>query len=325
MPVTQQSVGMIASAVDRIYELTMDTSIRSRYPAARLVDVMQESWAEVLNDLYASAENPPLARVDVSLADGQEYYALPPNVGEIRRVAKFNPDTGLAEWELVNQNLLNPFGNGISFEGGQRFRINPTPTGAETVTVEYIPSGDVLLSSGTCRASDATASTIVLEDDGVVGPQLGAIDRRPNAYVGSYVALLGCQQANAAPSGYGVFPIQERIVNSYSVATGTLTVKPDFDFNPSTETALTSEEGNGLYLLYETYPIEAAFVWPVITRFVARQLLGVDAKGTKFRIMTQLYEEAKQAVIRKWATWQTRSPKHFAMDTADNMEYANVW
>lgn len=308
-----QSEGVLAGAIRTIRRKVDEPDARAKYSDADILDMLNEAWQEVLPDLYGQAANPPLARYSVTLVSGQRYYNLPCTVGEIWSIAKRDSNNRI-EWELRPQSRLSPLGQSISFEGTQRFLVDPEMGSGETIEFLYIPSGDCFMAAGVtspllCTHNSTTRQSTV----GLIGTDatvsLGSVDRRPNAYLGAVLNVWGSDGGN--PSGYSQFPVQTRIVKDYSVATGVLTVEPEFDVDLS---AITPTNG---VLKWEIYPMEASVVWPVLTRHVARQILADECKEKRYKIMTAQYAEAKRACILRWNSLQTRTPRTIG-DTYEN-------
>jgi hypothetical protein len=317
MAASDQSGGEIAACVQKI-RLWTDNFDTGKFSDSVLVDMISESWSEVLGDMYASADNVPLASFDVTLNSTDRYYTLPANVGEIRRVVHYDSN-GIAQWEILPRDFLNPAGCGIRFEGTQRFYIDPgLNSGTETVTVEYIPSGNVLLHKGKTAAGDATDSTILLAKAGVPSDLIyGTVDRRPNGYLGCYLGVLNTE-TGSLPSSYVRFPIQQRIITDYDVSTGEVTVSPDFDFDLSTMAG--GSGGDPVKLVYEIYPIEAPIIWSVLARHVSRNLAGVENKQKRFQLQDRLYLEARRACALRWSQTQTRTGRSFNTILPENMD-----
>ncbi len=317
-----QSGGQIGRAIRTIRRLIDETPIQAKYKDESLIALMEEGWPEVLTDLYSVSMTPPLARYTVTPVVGQRYYGLPATVGEIRRIVARDTTTGRPTWEIIPHATLNPYGPGISFEGNQRCILEPTPQDASSTAfdVEYVPSGSVSLHVGrvpvtAINGSTGTDTFYLAGADPASQVMYGEIDRRPNAYLGSFLAVTDCE-GGLKPTGYAKFPVQERIIQSYSLADLSVTIEPDFDFDFGDFPA------QDKLLSYEIYPVEAPLVWPVLTRWVARYIAGAENRAARFRTLTQMYSEAKRACILSWANKQTRSGRDMNVVSVDNPE---VW
>lgn len=285
------SGGAIAAAVARIREITDEPDVQAKYSDARLVSLMNEAWQTVTYDLYAQATNPPLARYTVTPVKDQFHYHLPANVGEVRRVCRRNSD-GVMTAEIIPDPSLSVSGPGFRIEGLHSFYLNPPikDSNADTFDIEYIPSGDTILQTGSVSVSGASTTVLPLASS----PTLGEVDRRPYAYLGCY---LGIYTGSANPSGYDVFPVQQRIIEDYDIANQTVTVSVAFDFDPS-------DLGGGETVSYEIYPMEAPIIWPVITREVARLIAGMEGDERRFKMLNALKSEAVRSCALTWANME---------------------
>ncbi len=314
MATSQQTGGELAAAIRSIRRLTDEPAIRAKYTDDVLMDLLNEAWQEVVHDLYAQADTPPWASFDVATVADQINYVLPASVGEIQRIKILDSSNELIS-EIIPSSHLNPFGYGIRFEGTQRFALEPTMLAGHTIRIEYIPSGDIVMHSGQVGFDDCTSTVLTLpvpnDTDDDVKVLSGSVDARPNAYLGAYLGLIGI---TSEPGPYPRFPIQQRIVASSSALDGTLTVSPAFDFDPS-------EVFQSGHIQYEVYPMEAPVVWPVLTKHVARSIAGFENKKERFKLLTQLYAEAKRACCLKWANMETRAGDSMDARTIDNEEY----
>lgn len=309
-----QTAGEIQRAIYSIREYMDEPSLQAKYTDTRLLQKLNESWQEVLYDLYAQAVNPPLACYAVTLTTSQQYYLLPASVGEIRRIVRLD-SSGNVIWEVIPDAWLSPSGPGIVFEGTQRFWLS---TGhiqeGDQIEIQYIPSGNVILHKGQSEVDITLADTeFLLGDPG--DSLLGAVDRRPNAYLGCYLGLL--DYGGPPPAGHNFFPLQQRIITDYNVATGKLTVLPAFDFEWADLPTATPAP----YISYEIYPIEAPIIWTVLARHVARVIAGVEGKKERFKTLTTLMAEAKRACALVWANAETRSGRNMPSATVDNRDF----
>lgn len=312
MAVQAQSQGQIVWALARIRKLIDDPSARTKFSDTHLLDLLNECWTEVLTDLYNVAENVPSVNFDITLVADQSDYMLPASIGEITRVVQ-RDDNGLVTSELIPRGLLNPWGHGFRIHGNTRIVFNPAPTAGETISVEYIPSGDVLLHRGSAAAGLFTVNSVNIKTATILE---GALDRRPNAYLGYVIALL-CMTDSAdsdvgdAPGSFGAFPVQERIISTVDFSSGiTLGVSPDFDFDPSAE----APDG---YFRYEIYPAEAPLVWPCLCYYAAAKLAATEKKTAQYKLMLDLFEKSKRATALRWTNAQSRAGKAFETDTPE--------
>lgn len=278
-----QQGGALTNAIRTIRLHVDDPAARAKYTDDVLVGLMSDAWPSVLQDIYGQTQHPPLARFAVDLVEGQEYYYLPATVGEVWEVAKFD-DQHRMMWRIKTRHRKSSFLNGVTFEGTQRFRVDPSIYAGESIEVDYIPSGDIVLHQGTALPSGCTTSTLTMGNT----VTLGAEDRRPNAYIGSLLSVNGF--SGGVPSGYRFFPVQQRIITDHAVGTGVLTVAPNFDFDLSTLPGGSPTP----VLSYEVYPIEATLYFKAVALRVARDICGLETKP-KAKFVEQLYNEARRS------------------------------
>lgn len=317
MAYQDQYLGSIRAAVKRVRQLVDEPSIEAKYSDRDIVDLLNESWSEVVGDVFACAQHPPYAQHDIQLSTSQYVYPLPASVGEIRRIAKFS-DNDEVEWEILPEGLLNPSGYGIILDGNHLLRMRPEHGLSDVITIEYIPSGDITCHVGQVILSGAT-TTVFPVSPTAADVLLGDLDGRPNAYAGCIFRWLSHGGTTSLkPAGYNVFPVQVRRIASYSVAAPSVTVVPAFDFDP---TSLPNQE---LRSTYEIYPVEAPVIWPVIARHTARLISGMENKTGRFKTLTQLYEEAKRACVLRWGSLETRLGQSMETVTPENLDHYGI-
>lgn len=316
MPATPQSSGEINAAVATVYRLCDEPSIRAKYSNSTMVGLLSDSWPLVLTDVYNQAQNPPLARYSITTVAGQRYYQLPPCIGEIIGLRNRSDVDHSIVSEMVPYARLSPYGPGWAVEGGQRLLIQPDLASDYTFEVEYIPSGNIALVQGTTSidgSNIATASTLELET-----AVSGTIDARPKAYDGCVLSIYGW--SGVLPSGYVRWPILQQVISSYDVATGVVTVEPDFLVNLA-QLGVVSPAAT---LSWEIYPVEAPMIWPVVSIYTARKIAAFENKMERYKMLTQMYSEALRATCLRWANIQTRTPNHLERRSPDNPDYV-VW
>lgn len=305
-----QTTGAIATAISKVRLYLDEPSVRAKYSDTDILTLMEDLWPEVWLDIYAAADNPPLARYSFTPVVDQRYYNLPCTIGEILYITKRNTNNQI-EWEITPRSLYHPMGPGISFEGNHRLLLELPVDSTAALEILYIPSGNVHMHTSTVLGTAFTSSTVVLDTT----PSTGTYDRRPNSYVGSMIRVLA-SSTGTNPSGYAVFPVQERIIKEFNVATSTITVEPDFDVDFS---ALSDAGSNSL--TYEIYPVEATLIWPTLIRRVAYEIATIENKRDRASGLEKLYAQAKRACALHMANFQTRNPHSFDPRTVKNEDY----
>lgn len=317
MATPDQNLGEILTAIQRVRQLTDEPADRAKYTDSHILQLMSESWSEILQDVFGTAQNIPLARHNISLAAGTRYYDLPCTVGELLRFDVKDGNIKVAE--IYPGNLQNPWGVGLHVEGTRRILLDPAPTQSLTVEALYVPSGDILMHTGEALTSSGSTSGLTLRvpTTPILGNVAGTLDRRPNAYVGSFLSIY--RTNGSLPSGYNQFPIQQRIISSYSVADASVAVEPNFDFDVS------KLEDPGQIVMYEVVPFEATAMWPCIVRHTARHIAAVEVRSDRFKMCHQLYSEAKRAVQLRSSTALTKAGMSMDPRVSQNPDFLTFW
>ncbi len=147
------------------------------------------------------------------------------------------------------------------------------------------------------------ASTFTLESTGT--PDLGALDRRPNSYVGATLRIL-LQSTNTV--------VQERIIDTHTVSTNGQSdqVTVAVPFTAPYNTNLAS-------VRYEIVPMGLQSLIQCVAAASAMNLgvmKNVSAKQMQF--LTQEYRKAIKTAGDNLSHMQMRKPKSFIKDTVDN-------
>lgn len=316
MPMQDQSTGQLRGAIAQIRLFLDDPSVRVKYSDTKILDLMNESYQEILRDVYAMALNKLTMKFPITFTDGTDYYQLPPTVGEVIGITYTN-DYGSTEVDLLPRPWGSPYEFGWKVEAGGRLYVKPTLGlgWPNTLDLEYVPSGDVVMHVGRIDKTTATTTKIYMGE--VASPTVvGSIDRRPHAYKGCYLSLFAHENTAQKPAGYDRYPIQQRIISTWDVASGETVVDPAFDFDPST-----LNDAGSLYSLYEVYPMEAQLVMPAVIRHVARNIAIIEDRMTKAKGMERLYAEAKRSVALAWASAQSRRNTRMSNQVRDNYDY----
>lgn len=318
MPFVSQSSGYLQNTITEIRKLADSPRLRVKYTDSELLAKISEGFQEVIRDLYNSATKKPMSRVDITLVSGTEYYAIPPTVGEIRRIVQFQSDGITIQDEFRPRHFYHLMGPGIQIDSNHRIWV-PSKNVDGTFTLFYYPTGDFIPYVGYVDKTTASTSGFTMKSASPYSV-LGEIDRRSNAYVGGLVRLLQHQTAAQLPSGATQFPINERAIQTYSNYTGAITVKPVFDFDPSTLT-----DTSDAHLLYEVVPADSAYLWPCVARYVARTLCLTDGKRAKAGGLQRLYDEAKRSITLQWMNMQTRMPQVFETEVTDDFQHMAIY
>lgn len=338
--------GFIARALKwlRVYA-DEPADVDRRFTDAELCLAWGESTAALMTELYAAADYPPKAVHSFTTVAAQQHYKLPPNVQEITRIACLDSTTGLPNWVVVPDSPRAPWGPNFLLDGLQDFQLLPIPQdGGDTITIEYVPGGPVLFhqqatpiyegpgDTGTLRHTSTTFKLWHRTDTGWL---VGGFDKRPNAFVGSRLRLLGSiTDGKPATMLSPWIPVQERRIESYSMDDGLkLTVAPAFDsswLNTSStwaawlnaaKTTLPGDSEARSYVVYEVLPdLDPALVG-LGAIAAALDLCTAGTKGKKIVALSNLFQRRKRALLMKWSQPQTIASIH--MDTTQSS--ADAW
>lgn len=299
----RQTSGTLATLCDRVRFALDEPSLRAKYTDAVLVDRLNEIWPEIVVDLYGAAQNPPLSRFDVTVDSNQEFGLLPATCGEVWYIEELDGPNGNVIGQVVPRSRYNAYGRGIVWEGGYRFKLDPKPTEQKYYRFYYVPSGEAVLLSAQVPTTSFTSTTVTLGT--TTGTTLGSIDNRTNAYIGSLVSLVG--YGGPPPTGWIRFPAHQRICTAHASATGTLTVDPAWEFDPSGLPGTTPASTVSV----EIYPPEAQGLFSVLWRAAARDICADELRMDRSKMLNQRYQEIRRTTLLAWNRKQTIAPANY--------------
>jgi len=288
------------TVIERIRGYLDDPDFDAKYDNDFLVrHIISPTMVDVLSRINMNADNPVVMRLDFRPNATDEYYQLPNAVGEILRICRRGAD-GAIEEEVVPRNEFHPAGSGWALEGNT-VRFNPK-YGNETSdwTIYYIPSGDVMphySASGGEMKGDR--KTFILDST----PDLGAVDRRENAYCGQILRVI--------PSS-GM--VEERVITSHDVDLNEIVTRIPFNTPLSTS------------VRYEIAPIGLQSLYEAIASGSAMKL-GSYRKitGNHYQMILQQYRSAVKTATDNLANMQMRTGKSFQKKTVDNPAYNDLF
>lgn len=287
--------GFLSDCVTLIRQITDEPSSTPKYTDADLVEYIHSAFDVILADLNVNSDHPILVRTTISVTVGQQDYLLPPNVGEVWRLAKIDSTTNLPLWDVWPTTEFNFYGGGFTVEGNV-LRLRQKPTQADTLEVLFVPNGEPAIHKGT--ATSGTSSTIVLAST----PTDGSLDARPAAYAGYVVRIL---------SGTGAG--QERILSAYDESTRTGTVRPDWSVAPDATS------------VYEVVPQFSRLLKHVVCLQAASDILSNEANHKRLSGVTQRLQVKMRALRLFVAKKNSRFAKRFEGDTDDNENRYPYW
>ncbi len=290
------------TVIERIRAMLDEAVLDAKFSNDFIVrHVISPSMVDVITRLSMTYDNPVILTHSVSLVADQQYYQLPPSVGEILRFA-ITDDNGRVINETLPGSMFNRFGPGWSLEGNL-LSILPTPSGTSTAQIYYSPNGDFFPHFTDGSTTDGTKDGTLNADRDTLTlattPTLGALETRENGYAGGILRLWDTTEKI----------LEERIIASYDVSAGTVTVRVPFTSD--------IEVSNGLK--YEVAPQGIQSLYQAISLSGAMNLAtsrNISDKQMKFLVLQ--YRAAIKTIGDNLSYMQMRIPKHFEKNTVDN-------
>lgn len=298
----------LSRVIAGIRKSTDEPSVNAKYTDNDLIAKLKEAWSEIWIDLNNNTENPVVVRMDVVITANQQYYQLPPTVGQLLRLAKINSETDLVDWEVDTLGHYNPLGYGFKIEGNT-LRLGAKWKEGETLRLEYIPGGEINPITGTLTgALTLSANTITLPS----APTSGTLETRDNGYAGYMVRTFPA--AGTVPvSGEGETIIQERLVTAYNSQTRVATLATNF--NPAISL------GEGETLSVEVYPADGALLEAIISLRVAQNILSTEGLMERYQMQLKEYQRKIRALRLMMNTMNSRRANHFHGDEPENRRF----
>ena len=300
----------LLTVIERVRAYLDEASLDAKYTNDYLVrHVITPEMVNVMSRLSMNFSNPVRIRHSITLSKTQEHYVLPPNIGEIYRVAILDTENRVTE-EWMPRNEFHPRGPSWQIQGNM-LSFRPLPTKDSTVDIHYIPNGDFLphylKGSASTDGGELTSYTTFVFDS---VPTLGAIDNRENAYAGATLRVWTSAAHDGGLPDKTV--VEERIIESYDASTRTATVRRPF-------TADINSDGTKPGLEYEVAPVGMSSLYQAIACAAAINLgtaRNITQKQMQF-LMLQ-YKINMKTIGDNLSNMQSRIGKHYDKRTVDN-------
>ena len=287
------------TVIERIRGYLDDPDFDAKYDNDFLIrHIISPTMVDVLSRVNMNMDNPVLMRMDFRPNATDEYYQLPPAVGEIWRIA-CRDDNGAVIDEIKPRTEWHPAGVGWSLEGNT-LRFDPKFDADRDWTIYYVPTGDIMVhysvDGGTMRGD---RQTFVLDS----APDLGELDRRENAYAGQILRVIPATGM-----------VEERVIASHDVDLAEVTVRVPFKTNLESS------------IRYEIAPIGAQSLYEAIAAGAAMKL-GSYRKitGNHYQMILQQYRSAIKTATDNVANLQMRTGKSWQRKTVDNPNYDDIF
>lgn len=288
--------GFIQTVLDRTRAYLDDPSIDAKYDDNFLVKhVISPMFASVSSRINNSTVSPISVWIPFPLVRGTAYYALPPCVGEVWRMAIRNTADQYVSREAMPRTEYHYRGPNWKVEGNM-IVFNPTPDqDYDDIELQFMHSGEIM-PFRTTATLDATLTILTFALTNV--PSVGAIDRRDNAYLGSTVRIL---------TSTGI--VEERIISGWTKNSTNFQTTVRLPFTYAVAGSVTVEYAPfGLESLYEAVSVGGAMK------------LGTYKKisASHFQLLQLQYKDAMKTCMDHFSSQQMRVPKYFERSTADN-------
>lgn len=281
--------GFLSDCVSLIRKSVDEPSTTPKYTDSDMVELIQGAFDVIIQDISINTDHPMLARMEISVVDGQQEYVLPSHCAGVWRLAKINAVTNVPIWEVWPKGQLSFRGSGFSLEGNV-LRLNMDWNQSETLEILYEPNGETTIHKGTAGAIDASTVTFA------TSPTDGTLDTRESCYVGYMIRILSSDEAI----------VEERMITAYDNNTGIATVNVDF-----------TETHTGT-VVYEVLPQYSRLLKHAVCLRASLDLLANEGNAQKINTLERAYKVKLSALRRAVTRKQARFTAWMDGDTSDN-------
>jgi len=294
-----------ARMVEKVRRATDEPATNSKYSDSDLIGSIEEAWAEVWSDVARNSQSPFVVYYDIVIAVDTREYLLPPSVGRVLRLGKVNTDSDLVEWETDQKGFYAGGGYGFQVQGnllklGRNWRVG------ETMRLEYVPSGECSIFTGTFTSGTTPESSKVVTVPG--SPTSGSIETRPNAYAGYYLRITPDVGTAAVADDPTTFT-QERLITEWNSSTREATIA--VAFSPEL-VALGSD------LNFEVVPYLYKLFEQAISLRTALTVLGNEGSDTRYTLLMTEYRQKIRALRLEGSQKTGRRAGQFEGDVPEN-------
>ena len=295
------SNSLLKTAIERIRGYLDDPDLEAKYSDDYIVrHIFQPAFASVTSRLNNSATNPVLKRLTFPLTKSQQYYQLPPCVGEVWRLAIVD-ESGVVTQEALPRGMYNYRGPNWQIEGNLLSFMPYPDADFSTMELWYCPSGDfqpVYGASGT----GLTLNAPTLSGVQITGTAGQFSCSTASLYIGQSVTITGTLGGTGTISGYVSGTLY------YIVATNGTT-----SFTLSTTkggTGVTTTVGTPTGLTYTTSSTQVTFNLASATATLGSfdrrpgayvgQMLRFIGTGTSSVVEERMIESWEKGVSSNW-------------------------
>jgi hypothetical protein len=288
---TARAGGFLARMFRIIRKAVDQPNINAKYGDSDLLDLLEQNCHEFWTELRMVAQDAAMVRMDLAVVVDRQEYFLPPTVGEITRLHLVDATTDLSMGDAIPLGRYNPSGVGWSVEGNV-LRLGRKPKAAETLRLEYVPSGDIRPHEGVGDVQSG-GLTFLMDPTGLL---TGTLDTRPNAYAGYVLRTFGDDDPQT---------VVERTVRASSKYM--LTVAP----------IMTLPSGRN----YELVPCFWRHVEVALGLKASLRILSQEGDSKRYGMIEKEYAKSMRTARLSHLNRQSRRASHMEGDTPDNTRY----
>jgi hypothetical protein len=288
--------GFLTRSLTRVRTALDEPEINAKYGNPLIIEYLETAYADVLGDISLNSQHPLLVRYDIPLANqaSEQWYDLPPIMGSLRDVQLLNT-AGDVQGHLSPQHLTSPWGQTWRIDHNRLWIDKNTFSQFYSIRLFFVPLKPARLHDGSAAA--LTASTITL----AATPTKGTLDRRPNAYAGAVVRILGAATNDL---------MQERIICSYNATTRVASIKPDFDPVP------TATSTPVVPILYEIGTTLDQVVDMAVSLYAARTIAAIEGQENRYRALDREITRMSRRIRLNAANYDAYAGGYMSPDTA---------
>jgi hypothetical protein len=272
-------MGFLEDLISDVRDAIDDPSVSSKFSDAKIVRHSTMAARKVYKDVMSISANPVVLTHTISIVSGTKSYMLPPHVGEILIIGKYDTDAERWDWRLDQTSRYHPYLPSIRVVG-RRIVYDAAPNQGYTLTIVYVPSADFYPHAGS-----NTFLTANLDQDEFAFAEnsasidYGAPDDREAAYVGALLRVW--PTATDAPR-----IVQERIVTGYELDTSTPKRKAtvDHEWSPNLVNSTSYE--------YEVVPMYMLGIQQVVALGTAMTLCAFSGQDDRRKGLNLEYAAA---------------------------------
>jgi len=269
--------GFLTHVIECIRRETGEPTTNAKYSDDVLIEYIENAWTAVLQDIASRSQRDYTTFFDIAYSEDKTDYPLPPTVGQVVCVEHRSSDASQI-YGYVFPVLPASSLDGWTIKSGV-LHLNSTAgyNDGDILRVIYKPLGCIRMHEGVAAALTNDADNNECSITLCTTPTKGAVDKRPHAYVGATLRILGADTNDFE---------QLRLIKSHDVKQNKVVVFPAFDSDlvPS---------GNVVYEIAP--PIPQSLRTPISLK-VSRHILALEGNREHLRLIELEYTDALQTL-----------------------------